>query len=94
MKLEDAIKELKLHGLAEQEMGPQGKKWVLTKKAMLMIKECWIFMREKFPNASEEDVTSRALIFLVMERLGLVKRKNLADYVTAIKTLAQNTQTP
>jgi len=42
-------------------------------------------MREKYPEATEEDATIRALIVVVLERMGLVYRKNLPDYINAIR---------
>lgn len=57
---------------------------------MRLIKETWLVIREKYPEATEEDVTIRALIVLVLEKMGLVYRKNLPDYISAIKSLAQN----
>ena len=91
MKIEDCIKELKIHGLAKEEMGENGeKKYVLSQKAVRLIKENWFVMREKYPQATEEDVTIRALIVVVLEKMGLVCRKNLPDYISAIRRLAKN----
>ena len=95
MKREDCIRELKIHGLAQQTLNSDGNQsWVLTNKAVDLISECWTSMRERFPDASEEDVTSRALIVFVLDRLGLVNRRNLPDYLAAIKALAANWKAP
>ena len=95
MKTEDCIKELKIHGMVEQTLSPDGeKRWVLTKKAVNLITECWVLVREKYPDASEEDITTRALIVVVLEKMGLVKRKNLTDYISAIKSLAADWRKP
>lgn len=86
MKLVDCFEELKIHGLVEYS-GEE--KPVLTKKAVQLIEEAWLAMRENYPEATEEDVTIRALIVIILERRGLVYRKNLHDYINALKSLAQ-----
>jgi len=91
MKVGDCIKELKIHGLAEEAIGDNGEKQsVLSGKAVCLIEEAWLLMRERYPEATEEDVTIRALIVVVLEKMGLVYRKNLPDYISAIRSLAEN----
>ena len=95
MKREDCIRELKLHGMAEEIIGlDEERHWVLTKRAVDLITECWVLTKEGYPDASDEDVTIRALIIVVLERMGLVKRKNLPDYIAAIKSLAADWKQP
>ena len=61
MKAEDCIKELKIHGLTEEIIEENGeKKYVLSEKAVRLIKETWLVTREKYPQATEEDITIRA----------------------------------
>ena len=91
MKVGDCIKELKIHGLAEEAIGDNGEKQsVLSGKAVCLIEEAWLLMRERYPEATEEDVTIRALIVVVLEKMSLVYRKNLPDYISAIRSLAEN----
>jgi hypothetical protein len=95
MKVEDCIWELKIHGMAEQILSSNGEiHWVMTKKAVSLITVCWGLMSERFPDATEEQVTTRALIVVVLEKLGWVNRRNLPDYIAAIKSLAANGKEP
>jgi hypothetical protein len=49
MKGEDCIKELKIHGLAEEAIGENGeKKSVLSGKAVCLIEEAWLLMRKRY----------------------------------------------
>ncbi len=88
MKFEACVKELVVHGLAEKKDG----KYVLTEEAVELIEAHWVLMRQKFPQASVEDVTIRALIVVVLDKLGLVNRAKVPDFVSTIRTLAQNSE--
>jgi DNA replicative helicase MCM subunit Mcm2 (Cdc46/Mcm family) len=89
MKQTDCIRELKVHGMVEYILSKNGQKEpILTQKAITLIENAWIVMREKYPEATEEDVTIRALIFVVVEKLGSVCRDSLPDFIQAIREIA------
>ena len=49
MKIEDCIRELKVHGFVEYLLDERGeKKPVLTESAVRHIKNCYIVMRAKY----------------------------------------------
>lgn len=93
MSVDDCIRELKVHGLACQKVGLDGeKRWGLSELAVLQLAECLSFAREHYPNEAEEDIAIRAMIMLVVNKLGLVNAKHITDFVNAIKLLAANDQ--
>jgi hypothetical protein len=47
-------------------------------------------MRETFPEDSAEEVTVKAFIFVIVNKMGLVCRESLPDYIRAIGSLVAN----
>lgn len=64
------------------------KAYILSDKALRMINEALHQMREQYPKATEEDVKFRALIFVVLHKMGLVVDKSLPVYVGVLNSLA------
>ena len=91
MKIEDCIKELKIHGLVEDaEEGNGEKKYFLSDNVVRLIREAFRVMREEYPEATEEDTKIRALTFIVLCKMGMVFRKSLPEYVNVLSSLTEH----
>ncbi len=88
-QVEACVRELKMHGMVV-ESGEQGKEqaYVLSGKILQMIDEAMSHMRKRYPKATEESVKYRALIFVVLHKMGLVEEKSLPVYICVLNSLA------
>ena len=77
-QVEACVRELKVHGMVVESGEQDGEQvYVLSSKALRMINEAVCQMREQYPKATEEDVKFRALIFVILHKMGLVVDKSL-----------------
>ncbi len=83
------MKELKLHGMVVESGLQEGQQaYVLTSKAISAINDAMHLMRERYPEASEEDIKVKALLFVVLNNMGLVIDKSLLTYMNILNSLA------
>ena len=86
-QVEAYVKELKIHGLVVEAGIQNGKPaYALSDEVLTMISEVVVQMRKLFPKASDEDVRLRALIFVVLNRMGLVVYTSLHVYVECLNS--------
>jgi hypothetical protein len=88
MKLVDLFRELAIHGLAQEKLVRGQKEYVITEYAIESINNAWKTMRKKYPKGSENDVTLRALIVVLMKNMGEIDKECLTDFIDALKVLA------
>jgi len=89
MQASTCMRELKLHGIVVEAGLQEGQQaYVLTNKAINAINDAMHLMREHYPEASEEDIRVRALIFVVLHNIGLVVDKSMLTYMNILNSLS------
>lgn len=91
MKSGDCIRELKIHGLLRDAMERNGeRKYVLSDEAVDLIREAFRSVRKDYPHGTREGVEIRALILVVCSKMGMVTENGLFDYVSVLKSVAED----
>ena len=89
VRVEDLFVGLKIRGLVEEIVEDGEKEYILSDEAAGVIREAFRSVRERYPRATEESVRIRALILVVCNRMGLVTKDGLFDYVSALSSVAE-----
>jgi hypothetical protein len=89
MRLEDCFVALKVHGLVEEIVEGEERKYVLSGEAADVIEEAFRSVRQRYPRATAEGVRIRALILVVCSRMGLVTKRGLFDYVSVLSSVVE-----
>lgn len=92
MKLEDAIRVLKQHELAQEAFDGKRKKYVLSGLAECLIENAQIALRKEFPQAKEEEIMNYALIIVALAQLGEVDKGSAHVFVNAMKYLSESAE--
>lgn len=88
-QVEACMRELKLHGMVVEAGLQEGQQaYVLTNKAINAINDAMHLMRKRYPEASEEDIKVKALIFVVLNNMGLVMDKSMLTYMNILNSLS------
>lgn len=88
-QVEACMSELKLHGMVVEAGLQEGQQaYVLTNKAINAINDAMHLMRERYPEASEEDTKVKALIFVVLNNVGLVVDKSMLTYMNILNSFS------